>query len=101
MFSELIIRDLATDPINGRIGELPYAQIEHLRHCLALIKDKPEKQNKMVFRRLHPDFHFRTIRTGFFVGDQDELAYYPMPSEEELNDKHYQWWKSALTTHHG
>ncbi len=98
VFSELIIRDLATDPKNGKVGELPYAQIDHLRNCLALIKEDPDKQNKMVFRRLHQDFFFRTIRTGFFVGDQDNLAYYPMPSEKELNDKHYQWWKSALVT---
>lgn len=99
VFSELIIRNLATDPKSGKVGELPYAQMNHLRNCLGTIRDNPDKKNKMVFRRLHQDFFFRTIRSGFFVGDQDDLAYYPMPSEKELNDKHYPWWKSALVTH--
>ena len=72
--------------------------MNHLRNCLNAIKENPDKKNKMVFRRLHQDFFFRTIRTGFFVGDQDDMAYYPMPSEKELNDKHYPWWKSALVT---
>ena len=98
VFSELIIRDLATDPHNGRVGELPYENIDHLRACLSEIRDTPEKINKIVFRRLLDDFYFRTIRTGFFVGDQSELAYYPMPSQEDLNGKHWPWWRSAQVT---
>jgi len=35
------------------------------------------------------------IKTGIFVGNQDELAYYPLPSRDELRDKYYRWWRSA------
>jgi hypothetical protein len=99
VFSELILRDFATDPENGRIGELPYNHIDHLRSGLMELNGQDEKQNKIIFRRIQGDFFFRTIRNGFFVGDQNEMSYYPMPSEQELNGEHYDWWRSAQTTH--
>lgn len=99
VFSELIIRELATDPQFGEVGELPYQHLNHLRHCLATILEDPEKTNKVVFRRLSHDFFFRTIRNGFFVGDQDDFAYYPMPSQDALNSEFYAWWRSAQVTH--
>jgi len=57
------------------------------------------KKNKVIFRRLQQDFFFRTIRNGFFVGDQFDLLYYPMPTIDELEGEHYSWWKSAQITH--
>ncbi|MBT8045044.1 MAG: hypothetical protein KJO79_08840 [Verrucomicrobiae bacterium] len=99
VFSELILRDLATDPANGRIGELPYDHIEHLRDGLIELSETEGKKNKVIFRRLQQDFFFRTIRNGFFVGDQTDMHYYPMPSLEQLESDHYSWWKSAQVTH--
>lgn len=99
VFSELILRDLANDPESGRIGELPYDHIDHLRSGLMELDGQDEKKNKIIFRRIQSDFFFRTIRNGFFVGDQNEMSYYPMPSTEELNGEHYDWWRSAQTTH--
>ncbi|NWK54832.1 hypothetical protein HW115_04380 [Verrucomicrobiaceae bacterium N1E253] len=99
VFSELILRDFATDPEHGRIGELPYNHIDHLRSGLMELAGQDEKQNKIIFRRIQRDFFFRTIRNGFFVGDQNEMSYYPMPSQESLNSEHYDWWRSAQTTH--
>lgn len=98
IFSELILRELATDPEGGRIGELPYEHIDHLREGLVGLSAHEEKKNKIIFRRLQKDFFFRTIRNGFFVGDQSEVIYYPMPSQEQLNAEFYDWWKSAQTT---
>lgn len=99
VFSELILRDFANDPEGGQIGELPYNYIDHLRSGLMELIDQDEKKNKIIFRRIQRDFFFRTIRNGFFVGDQDEMSYYPMPSPEALNGEHYDWWRSAQTTH--
>ena len=99
VFSELILRDLATNPLEGRVKELPYEQIEHLREGLAGLLANPKKKNKIIFRRLQQDFFFRTIRNGFFVGDQDGLSHYPMPSQEALEGEHYSWWRSAQVTH--
>ena len=100
VFSELILRDLATNPEGGVLGELPYEYIEHLRAGLIEVKNSGKtKKNKIIFRRLQQDFFFRTIRNGFFVGGQENLAYYPMPSPEDLEGKYYSWWKSAQLTH--
>ena len=99
VFSELILRDLATNPREGRVGELPYDHIEHLRDCLIELSENKTKKNKIIFRRLHQDFFFRTIRNGFFVGGQENLNYYPMPSQDALQREYYDWWKSAQVIH--
>lgn len=99
VFSELILRDFASDPENGHIGELPYDHIEHLRSGLVDLIGQEEKKNKIIYRRIQQDFFFRTIRNGFFVGDQQEMIYYPMPSLPSLEDEHYDWWRSAQVTH--
>jgi len=99
VYSELILRELAVDPQKGNIGELPYAHLGHLRDGLSLLLNQPEKKNKMVYRRLHEDVFFRTIRNGFFVAEPGHTAYYPMPSAEALESTYHDWWKSAQTTH--
>jgi hypothetical protein len=98
VFAELILRDLAMDPLGGGTDELPYKNMGHLRGCLARIEGDPEKLNKMVFRKPQKGILFRTIRNGFFVGDAKDLHYYPMPSAEDLQGKHYEWWRSAQVT---
>ena len=99
VFSELILRELATNPQGGKVGELPYDHIEHLRAGLVELREHKTKKNKIIFRRLHNDFFFRTIRNGFFVGGQENLNYYPMPSQEDLEGKYYEWWRSAQVIH--
>lgn len=99
VYSELILRDLANDPQQGGIGELPYSNLGHLRDGLSLLLSKPEKKNKMIYRRLHDEVFFRTIRNGFFIAEPGAVAYYAMPSVDELEANHHDWWKSAQTTH--
>lgn len=99
VYSELILRELADDPVGGQVGDLPYSHLGHLRDSLTLLVDQPDKKNKMVYRRLHEAVFFRTIRNGFFVAEPDQVAYYPMPSVAELETTHYDWWRSAQTTH--
>lgn len=94
VFSELILRELAHDPANGRIGDLPYTHLEHLRDCLVGLQKRPAKSNKIIHRSA-PNVLFRTIRNGFFLGDQNDLHHYPMPSPEVLDRDHHDWWRSA------
>lgn len=58
------------------------------------VRNKGGKNNKVVARSV-VDFLYRTIKNGFYVGAGDEMLYYPMPSKEELENKHYNWWRSA------
>jgi hypothetical protein len=93
-FVELALGALATDPLNGPVGDLPYSYIHHLRE--ALLQISPEgKQNKLVHRVHSPEFPYRTVKGGFYIGNGPDLAFYPMPSHEVLRTDHVAWWHSA------
>lgn len=94
-FIELRLGDLATDPLNGSLGNLPYDNISHLRSCLEQVKSK-EVAAKVV-DRLHPGtFSYRTIKNGLYIGNKtDGLAVYVLPPMDTLKETNYLWWKSA------
>ncbi len=93
-FCDLKLGALESDPENGDLGNLPYINSYHLRYCLMQVRNKGGKNNKVVARSAS-DFLYRTIKNGFYVGVGGDMLYYPMPSKEELENKHYNWWRSA------
>lgn len=97
-FCDLVLGELASNPDSQSIDEIPYANIGHLRDCLRELKAGYEKQTKTVLRQLSSEVLFRTVATGFFVGDADGLVSFPMPPREALEREYYEWWRSALTT---
>ncbi len=101
VFADLKLEALARDPNAQDVDNLPYYNLEHLRDCLREISRAAAKPTKTVIRHFAGDVLFRTIRRGFYVGDQQDFAYYPMPSREELESTHYVWWRSAQTTFGG
>lgn len=78
------------------IHDLPYANPDHLRDCLARLKSSRERLTKTVIRQYNGELSYRTIQNGFFIGEMNNYLYYPFPSIEELEDKYYYWWRSAL-----
>ncbi len=93
-FVELRLGELAEDPENGEVADLPYANIDHLRQCLTDLSSKTV-HSKMV-DRIHPGtFPYRTIKSGIFVGNTKKLLYFPMPAHGELRTTNYNWWRSA------
>ncbi|MDM8162068.1 hypothetical protein QUH73_19780 [Labilibaculum sp. K2S] len=94
-FVELQLNGLADDFENSPAHNLPYANLDHLRDCMKILNNEPGKIQKTIMRFFSRDLLFRTIKNGFFIGDNNEMVYYPFPSEEELNDKNYAWWRSA------
>jgi len=93
-FVELRLGELAEDPERGAVRDLPYSNIGHLRQCLVDLRTKTVHA-KMVNRIQPASFPYRTIRSGIFVGNEERLLYFPLPSREELRAKHYRWWRSA------
>ncbi len=91
-FVEMELSELADDPVNGGAKNLPYSHIDHLRDCLIELK---EKRVKTVDRTQPQIFPYRSVKTGFFVGNKDKMLYYPMPSREELDRDHHDWWRSV------
>lgn len=93
-FAELRLDELAEDPDMGRVGDLPYANMDHLREVLKDLKTK-HVATKMVDRASSGSIAYRTIKNGLFVGNESGLRYYSMPSNEDLKENHYRWWRSA------
>ena len=93
-FVELRLGELAKDPERGEVRDLPYSNVGHLRQCLVDLKTKTVHA-KMVNRVQPASFPYRTIKSGIFVGNVEQLRYFPMPSPEQLRAEHYRWWRSA------
>jgi hypothetical protein len=93
-FAELRLGELADNPEYGEVGDLPYANIDHLRQCLVDLRTKTI-HTKMVDRISPATFPYRTLKSGIFVGNQEKLLCFPLPSSDELRAKHYRWWRSA------
>jgi hypothetical protein len=93
-FVELRLGELAQDPERGAVRDLPYSSIGHLRQCIVDLKTK-NVHTKMVNRIQPASFLYRTIKSGVFVGNEERLLYFPLPSQEELRARHYYWWRSA------
>ncbi len=98
VFSELMLDGLVSDPENGSARDLPYANVHHLRDILISVRDDPSKDTRLVVRQVKQGVIYRTVKGGFYVGDHEEFAFYPFPSEQELETDHYSWWRSAQVT---
>ncbi|MFO7958611.1 MAG: hypothetical protein R6X33_16095 [Candidatus Brocadiia bacterium] len=94
-FVDLKLHGLADDPRNADVRDLPYANIEHLRDCLCQLDQQKGKHTKTVDRIQPQQFPYRCVRTGFYLGDQDGMLFYPFPSAEELETDYYAWWRSV------
>ena len=94
-FAEMQLGKLAKDP-QAPLHNLPYPNPDHLRDCLQKLMNSPERLTKTVLRYFNGELSYRCVKDGFFIGDQINYKYYPMPSIEDLEDKYYSWWRSAL-----
>ena len=92
---ELKLGKLSLDS-NAPIHDLPYPNPDHLRECLTRLNSSEDRLTKTVIRQYKGDLSYRTVRDGFFIGENDKYIYYPFPSVEELENKYYSWWRSAL-----
>lgn len=101
VFCELKLDGLAQDPEAAVDEDIPYPNIGHLRDCLRELQNKADKANKSVNRAMTEELLFRTIRSGFFVGDQKDFKFYPMPPKAQLEREYFEWWRSALNTFGG
>jgi len=97
VFSQLALHELAEDPLNGEAEDLPYPNMQHLREILARLLEGTTKPSKLFLKRVNDGVYYRTIRGGFYVGDQQDFAFYPFPAVSELEADHFQWWRSAQT----
>lgn len=93
MFVELKLGELAINPLGGSAEHLPYPNIGHMRDCLEILKGEYEKHMKTVQRIFSGTLLYRTIETGFYVGNGDDMVFYPYPSMKELEDINYEFFR--------
>jgi len=97
VFSELNLGELSVDPGHGNADDLPYPAILHLRDVLMDFAVNT-KDSKLVLKQVKRGVFFRTV-LGFYVGDYTDFAYYRFPTKDEMESKHYDWWRSAQVQH--
>ncbi|MDF9828200.1 hypothetical protein M2103_000643 [Ereboglobus sp. PH5-5] len=95
IFAELKLGNLARNPEATGLGNLPYPNIDHLRDCLREFTFKPAKPTKVFIRNVSDAVLYRTIRNGYYVGQQNDIKHYPLPSIDELETTHLDWWRAA------
>ena len=76
-------------------GYLPYPDPLHLIDCVNDLEKGSDKKTKTVSRSPRHHAFFRTIRRGFFIGDQKGLKFYPFPERRILEVEYAKWWRSA------
>lgn len=86
------------DPDGRLAGYLPYSQPAHIVDCLDDVAANPDRKKTKTVNR-NPDMNgfYRTLGRGVFLGDQEAIKFYPYPGIDELDDKHFLWWRSANT----
>jgi hypothetical protein len=95
-FVELRLGELASDPEHGEVKDLPYDNLYHLRESLVAVKSgRKTVHTKMVDRVHFYEYPYRMIDSGIFIGNTEELAFFPLPPRDELRNKYYRWWRSA------
>ncbi|HLP15743.1 MAG TPA: hypothetical protein VK470_05760 [Bacteroidota bacterium] len=87
--------ELERDTLGHLSGNLPYENPDHIIDCIRELGADTNKQTKTVARAPHLHGFFRTIRRGFYIGDQKMMKFYPFPDQEELEVRHHEWWHSA------
>jgi len=94
-FVELDLGDLAEDPAGGTASGVALPHSDHVRSCLCELKPLGSKETKTVDRIGQRGLIYRSVRTGFYVGDPQRVLYYPYPTREELETTYYTWWRCA------
>ncbi len=92
----LFFADLRLDmgPDGHLAGFLPYPDRAHLEDCIHTLGDGG-KTSKTASRTPRIPILFRVLRRGFFLGDQEGLKFFRLPSQQELEIQHKDWWRSA------
>jgi hypothetical protein len=86
---------LDRDESGALAGYLPYADPLHLIDCVKDLEKGGDKKTKTVSRSPRHHAFFRTIRRGFFIGDQTGMKFYEFPDRRALEVEYAKWWRSA------
>jgi len=74
--------------------DLPEVNPYRFYNCINELIDNPDKTTKTIsLGSLLKEISYRLIRHGFWFSDGENMKFFPMPSESDLENKYYYWWK--------
>ncbi len=74
--------------------ELPAVNPYRFYDCIMVLKKYSDKEAKTIsLGSLLRDISYKFLRHGFWFAKGDELKFFPMPPESDLEDKYFYWWK--------
>ncbi|MFZ1290631.1 MAG: hypothetical protein WAR79_11110 [Melioribacteraceae bacterium] len=77
--------------------DLPGVNPYRFYNCVNELVEKPDKTTKTIsLGSLLKEISYKFLRHGFWFASGEELKFFPMPSETELENKYYYWWKHVL-----
>ena len=94
-FVELDLGDLAENSTDATAADLPYPNVAHIGECISDLEPLGSKKTKTVDRIGHRGLMYRSVKTGFYAGDQERMLCYPFPTTEDLQGRYYTWWRCA------
>ena len=74
---------------------LPYPNPEHVVACVREVQDHSEKPSKTIDRNPPLMAFYRTIDSGFYLGNGEGMLFYAFPDAKTLDAEHHSWWRSA------
>lgn len=89
-FMEMEMPDLSENRPCGSISSINDHVIETHK---ALVNGN--KKVKIVDRRYQISGLGRGVKGGFYIGDKDELLFFPFPSHADLEKNYHEWYRSA------
>jgi hypothetical protein len=95
-FTDLKVIDFNDMDNTGNMGRFYDKNIDHLKSCIDMVKNTPNKVMKTLDRSHGSEFSYQLINRGIYAADQNNLFVYKMPSIETLEQKNYDWAQSAL-----
>ena len=78
------------------VSPIPGHHPLRLYESIIELKNIPAKRTKTIsLGSLLDEVPYMRIKHGFWFADGDELLFFAMPSEDEMKEKYYSWWKDA------
>ncbi|AHC13664.1 hypothetical protein [Salinispira pacifica] len=96
VFADLKTIDLDNPEKTGNIGSTYDRNLDHFKDCIHSVLDDPHKMNKNVERSHSESFSYNIINRGIYIGEGENVLFYPMPDIEFLRQNHYDWARSAM-----
>lgn len=94
-YTDLKVIDFDNLEDTGNLGATYDRNLDHLKECIASVTSDDPKKVKNVERSRTESFGYQIINNGVYIGSDEEIVFYPMPTSDEIRMHHYDWGKSA------